>query len=123
MFLWKMDGEGDCHTGGMAEGIITTTDAEFRGILEGRSEEVTAIALAAPRRATRSWASALRVVAWMVSSVTCGSSIGPAPRAMRRLGVSSVTAVGRTSIARATCSAMAGSRCSIRTRAVSPRAS
>ena len=33
----------------MAEGIITTSDAEFRGILEGRSADVAAIALAARR--------------------------------------------------------------------------
>lgn len=33
----------------MPEGIITTTDAEFRGILEGRSEAVEEIALAARR--------------------------------------------------------------------------
>lgn len=33
----------------MPEGIITTTDAEFRGILEGRSEAVQEIALAARR--------------------------------------------------------------------------
>lgn len=33
----------------MAEGIITTNDAEFRGILEGRPAEVAAIALAARR--------------------------------------------------------------------------
>jgi hypothetical protein len=33
----------------MAEGIITTDDAEFRGILEGRSADVTELALAARR--------------------------------------------------------------------------
>lgn len=33
----------------MAEGIITTNDTEFRGILEGRSADVAAIALAARR--------------------------------------------------------------------------
>ena len=33
----------------MAEGIITTSDAEFRGILEGRPADVAAIALAARR--------------------------------------------------------------------------
>lgn len=33
----------------MPEGIITTTDAEFRGILEGRSQAVQEIALAARR--------------------------------------------------------------------------
>ena len=33
----------------MAEGIITTDDAEFRGILEGRSADVAAVALAARR--------------------------------------------------------------------------
>lgn len=33
----------------MPEGIITTSDAEFRGILEGRSADVAAIALAARR--------------------------------------------------------------------------
>lgn len=33
----------------MAEGIITTDDAEFRGILDGRSADVAAIALAARR--------------------------------------------------------------------------
>ena len=40
---------GACHTGGMAEGIITTTDAEFRGILEGRPDAVAEIALASRR--------------------------------------------------------------------------
>lgn len=33
----------------MPEGIITTSDAEFRGILEGRSADVAAIALAVRR--------------------------------------------------------------------------
>jgi Domain of unknown function (DU1801) len=33
----------------VAEGIITTSDAEFRGILQGRSAVVAAIALAARR--------------------------------------------------------------------------
>ena len=33
----------------MAEGIITTSDAEFRGILEGRSADVAELALAARR--------------------------------------------------------------------------
>ena len=33
----------------MAEGIITTSDAEFRGILEGRSADVSELALAARR--------------------------------------------------------------------------
>jgi hypothetical protein len=33
----------------MAEGIITTTDAEFRGILDGRAEAIVTIALAARR--------------------------------------------------------------------------
>jgi hypothetical protein len=33
----------------VAEGIITTSDAEFRGILKGRSADVAAIALAARR--------------------------------------------------------------------------
>ena len=33
----------------MAEGIITTSDAEFRGILEGRAADVAELALAARR--------------------------------------------------------------------------
>ena len=75
MFLWKMDGEGDCHTGGMAEGIITTTDAEFRGILEERSEEVTAIALAARRLVLDVLPQAIEVV-WPTQR-TSGYGTGP----------------------------------------------
>jgi hypothetical protein len=45
----RSSGRPPVTLGGVAEGIITTTDAEFRGILDGRSQPVQAIALAARR--------------------------------------------------------------------------
>jgi hypothetical protein len=44
----------------MAEGIITTSDAEFRGILEGRPADVAAIALAARPELRRLLEAAIR---------------------------------------------------------------
>jgi hypothetical protein len=59
----------------MAEGIITSTDAEFRGILQGRSEEVTAIALAARRLVFDVLPQAIEVV-WPTQR-TSGYGTGP----------------------------------------------
>ena len=63
----------------MAEGIITTSDAEFRGILEGRSADVAAMALAARRLVFDVLPQAVEVV-WPTQRT---SGYGTGPRKMR----------------------------------------